>query len=495
MTTIDDLNASQLAALVRSREVRAREATEAALRRIDRDNPAVGAVTFLDADAALDTADAIDGRLDRGEPVGPLAGVPTLVKDLYVSVPGWPSTLGGIPSLRDERVPDGAWSAYARAVTDADAVILGQTNSSSFGFRGVTDNALFGPTRNPFDLERNAGGSSGGSAAAVAAGIVPVAGASDAGGSIRIPSAWCNTFGFQPSAGVVPSCPRPLGFHLGPYLYEGPVTRTVADAELLMRSLASTTPRDPTSVPPRAPGPSSPLERGVEGLRIGYLRDFGAFPVASAVARVIDDAVATFADLGATVEPVEMTMPATHEAMTDMWLRAMGTLMLADFDAYRRRGIDLAKDPGVPEAAIRWAERAECMSIRELVADRVLRTAILDAMTSLHERYDLLVGPTVIALPVRNADDGTTIGPSTVAGVEVDPLIGWCPAYLTNFTGAPSASVPAGLADGLPVGMLVVGRRYSDGDVFAASAAFEEARPWAHLYPSRSESVATAIDR
>lgn len=478
------LSVTETARLVRDRELSAQEVVHEALARIDEREPALGAVTHVAPDEALKAADVLDRRIAYGEQVGPLAGVPTLVKDLYGFVPGWPTTMGGLPALKAARGPAEVWSRYPRAVVDADAVLVGQTNSSSFGFRGVTDNVLFGPTRNPFDLSRNAGGSSGGAAAAVAAGLVPVAGASDAGGSIRIPAAWTNTFGFQPTTGLVPSTPRPVGFHLGPFLYEGPVTRNVADAALVMNALQGYDPRDPSSAPGRAEDFMSHLGRGIAGMRIGFTPDFGGFPVQPEVRAVIAAAVTVFEELGAFVEPIDLVLPAPHEDLSRMWLRSVATLMLRDVEDHQARGIDLGAEDGIPEQARTWMDAASHMTMREVLDDRAMRTGVHDAMVRAQERVDLIVGPTVVALPVENGPRGQTTGPANVDGVAVDPLIGWCPTYLTNFSGAPSASVPAGLADGLPVGLLVIGRPHRDGDVFAAAAAIERIRPWQHLYPA-----------
>jgi len=462
-------------------EVTAVEVTEAALVRIEERNPSLGAVVFVDPARALTDAAAVDAALSRGEDLGPLAGVPTLVKDLYGFRPGWPATLGGIPALRDQITPEGLVSEYPRAMKDASAVMLGMSNSPAIGYRGVTDNRLFGPTRNPFDVMRNSGGSSGGSAAAVADGIVPVAGASDAGGSIRIPASWCGVVGYQPSAGLVPSTPRPNGFHLGTYIYEGPVSRTVRDAAHTMSRLHRYAPADPNSAPVEIDWVGA-LGGDITGLRIGYSPDFGGYPVNPKVRAVLDDAVTAFSDAGAVVVESSFRLPVPHDVVSTTWMTALGSLVVGELDGYAERGIDLAAGGGLSDITLGWADRIRAMSFADVTADRVVRTQILDAMLAAQSKVDLIVGPTLIDLPVLNASDGDTRGPSEVAGQAVDPLIGWCPTVLTNFTGAPSASVPAGLADGLPVGMLIVGRRYADAQVIAASAAVERVRPWAADY-------------
>lgn len=472
--------ASEIRKRVKSGDQQASEIVAEAFDRIERFNPEIGAVTFTDREQAMESAREIDYRVSHSAPTQPLAGVPTLMKDLYGFRPGWPRTIGGLPAARDDVAPEGVWSRYPKQMVQNDAVLLGQTNSSTFGFCGATDNKLFGPTRNPFDLNRNSGGSSGGSAAAVAAGMVPVAGASDAGGSIRIPAAWTNTFGFQPSAGRVPSTPRPSLFHLGPHLYEGPVARTVEDALLVMNALQGYDPHDPYSFPV-TDLPLDLLTKGISGMRVGLSTDFGGFPVNPLIRQVIERAAQTFENLGAIVDPISLDFGFSHEELTLMWLRSMSTLMLFDLEAFELRGKPLGPND-LPETVHYWTERAKEMTLQDVNHDRVMRTGVLDGMLVASRNYDLLIGPTVTDLPATNNGDGTTTGPSVVDGVEVNPLIGWCPTYLTNFTGAPSATVPAGMVDGLPVGLLIIGKKYLDGDVFAASAAFERAQPWGHFY-------------
>jgi len=459
--------------------------TREAIDRIEQLNPVYGAVTFLDPEAALEAAAGLDRRIANAETPGALAGVPTLMKDLYGFRPGWPTTLGGLPAARDDRAPAGVWSRYPDRITRSDAVLMGQTNSSTFGFRGVTDNAVFGPSRNPFDTARNPGGSSGGSATAVAAGMVPLAGASDAGGSIRIPAAWTNTFGFQASAGRIPSTPRPSLFHLGPHLYEGPITRTVEDGLLAFNELQGFDPHDPYSVPSQRL-PMEVLRAGVRGKRIGLSLDLGGFPVNPRIREAMVRSAEVLEGLGAIIEPVSINLGYSHQELTEMWLRSMGTLMLADLEGFARRGI-APGELGAPDSVLHWTEAAKRMTLPEVSRDRLLRTAVLDGLLDAIDGRDLLIGPTVVDLPVLNAPGGATVGPAEVNGVAVDPLIGWCPTYLTNFSGSPSASVPAGLVDGLPVGMLVIGKKHQDGEVFAAAAAFEEAQPWAQHYAQVQE--------
>jgi Asp-tRNA(Asn)/Glu-tRNA(Gln) amidotransferase A subunit family amidase len=478
---LDTLSAVATAGAVRARQVSAVEVVEAAIERIERRNPSLNAVTFKGYDDARDHARRLQTKIMAGESVGVLAGVPTLMKDLFGFKPGWPATLGSLSALKD--VKASSWSTFPARVERADGIILGQTNSPVFGFRGTTDNKRFGPTNNPFDLTRNAGGSSGGSAAAVAGGLVSVAGATDGGGSIRIPSAWSGVVGFQPSAGRVPFLSRPNAFGVSCYLYEGPITRSVADCALAMTALHGYDPRDPSCLNEDVNFLGA-LHHGVEGKRIGFTGDYGIFPVETAVRSTIQEAAHTFESLGATVDHVEFDLPATQSELSDMWSRVTALGIHESIASMARDGLDLREvcPEELPAEMMHWVDRVPALTVDELIADQRLRTAIYDRFQAVFDQFDLVVAPTVACLPTANTTDGNTKGPNAINGSPVDPLIGWCMTYLTNFTGNPSASVPAGLSGGLPVGLQVTGPRYGDTTVMAAIAAFERARPWADIY-------------
>lgn len=481
MTEGDDLawrSATELARLIRDRQLSPVELMDATLARIEARNPSINALVFVDADRARAKAREAEGAVMRGDPLGPLHGVPTALKDLFDFEPGWPATLGGIPALKDFRPP---WRClFAERAQAAGAILVGKTNAPVMGFRGATDNKLFGPSRNPFDTSRNTGGSSGGAAGAVADGLLPFAEGTDGGGSIRIPSAWCGTVGLKPSFGRVPWVGRPNAFGgLTPFLHEGPITRTVEDAALVLDTLAGGDPRDPFAI-------DQPLDamaacgRGMHGMRVAFCPDWGGFPVEPEVATVVAEAVRAMADAGAIVEEVRLDLPRPHDELTQLWCRLVIPLTCVALDNLAAAGIVIPRED-MPEVLWDWAERGRAQSLVEHHADQALRSAVYDAVQTVLEGYDLLVGPTVVSSPVLNATDGETAGPVTVAGGPVDPLIGWCPTYLLNFTGHPAISVPAGLTgDGLPVGLQIAGRRYADGDVLAAAAAYERARPWSY---------------
>ena len=475
-------SAADLAQRIRRHEISPVELMTFTIQRIERRNPSLNAFVFLDFEHAMERARAAEAALASSESLGPLHGVPVAMKDLFDFKPGWPATFGGVRALRNQVID--AYCPYAERMERAGAILVGKTNAPVMGLRGIADNYLFGPTHNPFDLSRNPGGSSGGSAAAVADGLVPIAEGTDAGGSIRIPAAWCNVYGYRASYGRVPFTGRPNAFaSVTPFLFEGTLTRTVEDAALGLQVMAGPDRRDPFSLLD-TPDYSAALTRPISGWRIAYSPDFDVFPVEPAVARAVAEAVHGFVEAGATVDEVKVGIKRSQHDLSDVWNRLMMPLNIAGLEGLKSGGIDLMRDhpDDLPPEYRHWIEVGYGLSAMDVWNDQIVRTEIYDAIESVLQRYDLLVTPTLACMPVKNSTDGNTLGPSEINGEAVDPLIGWCLTYLTNFSGHPSASIPAGLVDGLPVGMQVIGRREADTDVLAASAAFERARPWADAY-------------
>jgi amidase len=474
------ISAVELAARIRARQVSPVEVLDASAERIEARNPSLNALVFTAFDEARAEANEAHRRRSRGEAPRLLHGIPTATKDLFGFVPGWPATYGGIPSLRDHR--PAARALWAERMQRSGAIVLGKTNSPVLGFRGTTDNPLFGPTRNPFDLTRNSGGSSGGAAAAVADGLLPIAHASDGGGSIRIPASCCGLYGFKGSFGRVPLVGRPNAFSgASPFRFDGVLTRTVADAALAMTVLAGPDARDPFSFAESLDWLGA-LEDGARRMRIAYTPDYGAFPIERPVAAVVARAVRAFEEAGARVDEVSLPPMPDQRELSDVWCRLVIPAHVATLRALGAQGLDVAGE--LPPVHRRWLAQADQLSVADTVRDQVLRTEVFDALTTVFAKYDLIVSPTLCCLPPRNSDDHDTVGPSEIEGVPVDELIGWCPTYLANFSGHPAASVPAGLADGLPVGMQIMGRRAADADVIAASAAFERVRPWDYAIPA-----------
>jgi len=296
---------------------------------------------------------------------------------------------------------------------------------------------------------------------------------------------WCGVYGYKASFGRVPFVTRPNAFGADtPFLFEGTLTRTVEDAALGLTALAGYDPRDPFSLAEQVDFLAA-TRRSIQDWKIAYSPNFDVFPVDRRVADVVGKAVKAFEEAGAHVEEVRVGIGRDQRELSDVWCRLTMPINLAAFETFKHQGLDLLKDhrDDFPPQYLEWLERGSKMSARDLWHDQEIRTEVSDAIQGTLNKYDLLITPTLACLPVENASDGNTMGPTTINGVQVDPLIGWCLTYFVNFSGHPAASIPAGLAEGkLPVGMQIIGRRYADADVLAASATFERLRPWHESY-------------
>lgn len=490
MTEIAYASATDIADRVRRGDLSPVSVVEQFFDRIERRNDELGAYVTLLEDEARESAKQLERARERGERLGPLAGVPIAVKDLYGFKAGARQTFGSVP-FRDNVVDHD--STFVERLEAADAVVLGLTNTPEFGHKGVTDNELFGPTSTPFDADHNAGGSSGGSAAAIADGLATVAHGGDAGGSLRIPAAWCGVYAIKPTYRRVASVDRPNGFAgtFGNFVHHGPMARSVEDAALMLDVMAGPHPRDPTVLPDDGTDYRAATDRSIDVFDVAYTPDFGTYPVDDRVRSVVDDAVGAFEEAGATVEAVAVELGYDHDRLTEVWrtlVAATYARMAQQLD--EERGIDLVGDhrEDVTDEVLDLIERGGDVSAVEYQQLKSVQTDVFDAIRDVFDEYDLLVSPTVVAPPVENATEGQTLGPSEIDGEQVEPTIGWCPTYLLNFTGQPAASVPAGLTDeGLPVGLQIAGPRFADERVLAASAAFERVRAWHDDYSFEDE--------
>jgi Asp-tRNA(Asn)/Glu-tRNA(Gln) amidotransferase A subunit family amidase len=486
MGELDYVSGLDLARMIRHREISAAEVVDSFLAAIDSRNALVNAFVHVIGDEARSAARRADEALARGDLVGPLHGVPLAIKDLFDFKAGVPASLGS--RVFRDFVPSESCS-YVQRLEDAGAIVVGKTNTPELGFKGTTDNGLFGSTKSPFDLSANAGGSSGGSAAAVAEGLVPLSQGSDGGGSVRIPAAMCGVFGFKPSFGRIAVVTRPNLFTKDtPFLHPGPITRTVEDAALMLDVMSGPDPLDPFSLPAWDGSFLREASRGIEGMQIGYSADLGGYPVEPAVLKVVESALSAFEACGATIVPVTIDLPYPQEELSALWHRLIGRTYVDFVNSCEEQRIDLLGqhadelDPDLLpliEAALR-------ASARQASKDSIMRSRVFEAINDSLRAFPLLVAPVLSVARVADGPDGRTVGPRQVGDVDVDPLIGWCLTYLFNFTGHPAASVPAGLTDeGHPVGIQLVGARGRDDLVLRASSAFAEVRPWQDTYPNR----------
>jgi aspartyl-tRNA(Asn)/glutamyl-tRNA(Gln) amidotransferase subunit A len=459
------LPATDLASLIRKKKLSPVEVVEAVLDRIDKLNPRLNAFCTVTADEARRRARAAERALSRrSATLGPLHGVPFSVKDLVVTQ-GVRTTFG-TPLYRDN-VPAEDAPMVAR-MKAAGGIMVGKTNTPTLGWIGATHNLLFGPTRNPWNLETTPGGSSGGASAAVAAGLAPLAIGSDGGGSIRIPASFAGIFGHKPSFGRIPVYPASGAWSLS---HVGPMTRTVSDAALVMNVCAGPDERDPGSLPSASVDHVRALRGDLKGLRIAWSPDLGfADAVDPEVAAACARATRAFREARARVDEVAPGWPSPRDAWYTIFCGGIATRLAP----YRERRQDL--EPALHEI-VEWYLQQPPTAYLQAWFDRL---EWWQHPRALFEKYDLLLTPTVACPPFAVGLDNAI----EVAGRAVAPYA-WIPfTYPFNLTGQPAASVPCGFTrSGLPIGLQVVGRRFDDATVLRASAAFERARPWADRRP------------
>jgi amidase len=454
-----DWSARALAGAIRRRELSSVEVVGAFLDRIEAVDDRVNAITTRVPRAqVLAAAREADERLAAGQPVGPLHGLPIAVKDL-MDVAGLPTTHGAVP-YRDAP-PATADSRLAARLRAAGVIFIGKTNTPEHGLGTLTFNDLFGPTRSPWDLSANAGGSSGGAAAAVAARMLPFADGSDSGGSLRYPAAFCGVLGLRPSPGRVPSGRRGDGW--SPHGVLGPIARDAADAGLLLSAMAGRDDRAPLSID-QDPAAFADVEAApLEGLRIAWAPTAGGLPVERAVLEVLEKLARGLVAAGAVVEPVE---PEFFEDMDACWqvLEMLGFYEFAAGDVARHGGLMSAD-------LVRNVAEGEALSAAEIVRAQGLRTEIFRRTVALLDDYDLLATATtpVVSVP---AD---VRWPRSVAGTAMERYFEWQRlACRITVTAHPALSLPAGFtAGGLPVGVQLVGRHRGELQLLRQAAAME----------------------
>lgn len=453
-----ECTASELLELYRSRRASPVEAALAVLARIERLNPRLKAFSFVAAEQALASARASEARWLRGAPDGPLDGVPVSIKDLILT--------RGMPTLRGSRTVDAAgdWSVDAPATArlrEAGAVLLGKTATPEFGCKGETNSPLTGLTRNPWNLAKTPGGSSGGTAAAVAAGMGPVSVGTDGAGSIRIPAAFCGNVGFKPSFGRVPAYPLS---YFGTVAHLGPHAMSVRDAALMMNVLSRPDARDWTSLPPDGRDYLEGLDSGIRGLKVAWSPTLGyARNVDPEIAAACARAIGRWSDLGAIVEAVDPGIEDPLEITCGLWFVGAWTLWNTLTPAQQT-----LTDPDFAAEA-RLGAGPSALDVQRL---NLRRGALGAHLRQFMERFDLLVTPAV-AVPAFD------VRPPGQAEVTPAALLGWTPfSYPFNLTQQPACTVPCGLtAAGLPIGLQIVGPMFGDALVLKAARAHETLHP------------------
>ena len=452
---IHALTAVDLERLYRSRQLSPVEVTKTIVSGVERYDPAVKAFALLDSEAALASARQSEERWQRGELLGPIDGVPATLKDLILAK-GW-------PTLRGSRAidPNQSWTEDAPATArlrEHGAVLLGKTTTSEFGWKSWADSPLTGITRNPWNLTRTAGGSSGGSVVAAALGFGPLHVAMDGGGSARLPASFSGVFGFKATFGRIPCYPSA---HSGTLFNIAPNARTVEDAAILLSVIGQPDSRDWHALPPGPHDWREGLDDGVAGLRIAFSPALGYVKVDPEVTAIVADAVRVFADEGATVETVDPDVEDPHEIFYTLWFAAAARLV--DGLPSERRSL---VEPGLQNVA----EQGRGMSIVTYLKAVEAREALGRKLNEFHQKWDLLVAPTTPVTAFAAEYPREDLGKRPVP----TPF-----TYPFNLAQQPAASIPAGLTvEGMPVGLQIIGPKYSDARVLKAARAFEKLRPF-----------------
>lgn len=468
---ITQMTATRMASLIRRRELSPVEATRAVLERIERLQPALNCYITVCADEALAAARAAEQAVQRGEVLGPLHGVPFSAKDL-LNTQGVRTTYGSL--IFAQHVPDSDTVAVAR-MKAAGAILVGKTTTPEFGQKGLTEAPLFGKTVNAWSASRTCGGSSGGSAVAVAAGLAPLSIGTDGGGSTRIPAACNGVVGFKQSLGVVPVSTANDAF--GNISYTTPMTRTVEDTALMLDVMAGPHASDPHSLgrAARAYRAAVAAARDLRGVRVAWRPLLGNSVLGASVRVLCERAVRTLADLGAEVfEPDDV-----FDNAEELWLKVNGSYRRAQFGEHLRTQRE-RMDPTL----VAQLDNAGQLDAEALYRAIFLRTQLFHRVQAWYERADIVVTPTLArtALPIAHR----FFDKVEIDGQSLDTMRrSWYPYTLPfNMTGHPALSLPCGFADdGLPVGLQLIGRLHEDELLLQAAALLERALPDAARMP------------
>lgn len=459
------LPAVELAAAVRNKSISPMEIVQAVFERIERINPQLNAYCSLHRAEAEAAARRAEATVVKGEKLPPLCGVPVSIKDL-LAAKNQPLTFGSRFYEHHVAKEDAPVVERLRA---AGAILIGRTNTPEFGWKGVTDNGLFGVTRNPWNQQLTPGGSSGGAGAAVAAGLGPIGVGTDGGGSLRIPAAFCELVGFKPSFGRVPNYPAS---GVDSLRHTGPLTRTVADAALTLDVLAGPDERDPASLPAGPTSYLATLASGIRGLRVAYSGTLGYAHVDREIGTLCADAARRLSTAGALVEQVDLSWKDPYDCWAVLFYGGLAA-RLQVFPAEERERL---LDPGLRPLV----ETALKFRAVDYVNALVERNAFWQQVRALFERFDLLVTPALAVPPFPVGRDAPDVPTDNEASA-----LRWSPfTYAFNLTGQPAISVPCGRTNAdLPVGLQLVGRRFEDATVLRAARAWEQIQPWASRRP------------
>ena len=452
------LSAGEIVALIRRKKLSAREVLTAHLKQIERVNPRVNAIVTLTADQAIENARKADEAQARGVSLGPLHGLPVVHKDLFDTA-GVRTTYGS--RILKDNIPKQD-AIIVERIAKAGAISVGKSNTPEFGAGSQTFNEVFGATKNPYDLTKTCGGSSGGAAVSVACGMVPIADGSDSGGSLRNPPAFCNVVGLRTAPGRVATGAQ--GNAWSTISVSGPVARSVSDAALLLSAIAGPDARCPISINEPGSRFSANLERSFKGVRVAWFKDMGGIPFDSRILEVVNGQRKVFENLGCIVEQAEPDWEGAHDGYDILRAWGYATTQAENVRLHR----DLVKD------TIQWeVERGSKLSGADIYRALALRSRAWDRMRVFQEKYEYFVTPTTQVLPF----DINQPYPTEIAGVKMTTYIEWQKScILISALENPAISVPCGFtADGLPVGLQIVGKHRDEWSVLQLAHAFEQA--------------------
>jgi len=465
-TSLCYLTATELALKIRSGEISAVETMEAHLAQIEKVNPQVNAIVTLLPELALEQARKADEKLAQGGKLGPLHGLPVAHKDL-VPTKGIRTTFGS-PIFQDFVPEEDA--LLVERIRNAGGISLGKTNTPEFGAGSQTFNQVFGVTKNPYDLSKTCGGSSGGAAVSVACRMLPFADGSDLGGSLRNPTNFCNVVGFRPSVGRVPSWPNEAGWNS--FAVDGPIARTVEDTALLLSVLAGPDARSPICLPESGAVFQQSLERNLKGIRIAWSADLGGLPVDSRVTETLEKQLCILEDLGCIVEEGFPDFSDADEIFKTFRAWFFELKLASLLPEHREK---------MKETVIWNIESGMKLSGPELGRAEVKRTALFHRVRKFMQNYDFLALPVSQVPPFPLEQEYV----SEINGMKMETYLDWMRScYYITVTGQPAISVPSGFTDdGLPVGLQLVGRPQDDLGVLQLAYAFEKATGFYNKVP------------
>lgn len=461
------MSAVEMAQWIRARKLSARDALSAHLKQIERVNPKVNAIVTLVTEMAMQAAAEADEAQAHGAPLGPLHGLPVAHKDL-IETRGIRTTFGS-PLFKDY-VP-AADDLIVERMRRAGAIIVGKTNTPEFGAGSQTFNTVFGATRNPYDLTKTCGGSSGGAAVALACGMVPVATGSDTGGSLRNPAAYCNVVGFRPSIGRVPNPKAALAWST--LSTSGCLGRSAADLALALSAIAGPDGRAPLSISEPGDTFARPFGRNFKGVRVAWFKDLGGIPFDAKVRAVVDGHRATFESLGCIVEQAEPDFAPAEVSFRI--LRAWSSAI--SYGARLEQSPDAFKDTLKAEI-----EEGKRFTAADIARAEIAHARVWRGFQAFLEKYEYFILPTTQLPPF----DVNTPYPAEINGVRFTNYIDWMKScWYISATGNPSASVPGGFTpEGLPIGVQIVGRDKQDFSVLQLAHAFEQATGFGRKRPA-----------